>query len=114
MSNSSQTSVRILQNEAKCLKCGDQIYSAHRHDFKGCSCGNIFVDGGMSYIRHGFVDPTEYENVSISISEDLCGELVKALEWSRDNGRNDLGTICALFRAIRDTGHEVTSTNGES
>lgn len=37
----------------KCLKCGDVIESMHRHDFKRCSCGNIFVDGGEDYFRFG-------------------------------------------------------------
>ena len=41
----------IIQNEAECRKCGEIIWSAHRHDFKSCSCGAISVDGGMAYIR---------------------------------------------------------------
>jgi tRNA(Ile2) C34 agmatinyltransferase TiaS len=42
---------RIIRNSAKCLKCGDEIESAHRHDFKSCKCGAISVDGGKDYIR---------------------------------------------------------------
>lgn len=37
----------------KCLKCGDIIKSYFRHDFKYCSCENIFVDGGGDYLRYG-------------------------------------------------------------
>lgn len=44
----------ILRNAARCGECGDEIESRHRHDFQQCSCGNIFVDGGTSYIRRGW------------------------------------------------------------
>ena len=37
----------------KCLKCNDVIESLHRHDFKWCKCGNIFIDGGKDYYRYG-------------------------------------------------------------
>lgn len=43
----------IIHNRAKCRKCGDVIESMHRHDFKSCVCGAIFVDGGKAYIRRG-------------------------------------------------------------
>jgi hypothetical protein len=31
----------------KCKLCRDTIYSRARHDFRYCSCGNVFVDGGQ-------------------------------------------------------------------
>ena len=37
----------------KCLKCNGIIESFYRHDFKWCSCGNIFIDGGKDYLRYG-------------------------------------------------------------
>jgi hypothetical protein len=43
----------IIRNAAQCAKCGDIIESKHRHDFVSCSCGAIFVDGGLDYIRSG-------------------------------------------------------------
>jgi len=54
----------IKKNKAKCLHCGDEIESFHKHDFKQCSCENIFVDGGLEYIRHGFVNFEKYEDIS--------------------------------------------------
>lgn len=42
---------KIICNKVKCLKCGDIIESTHRHDFVGCKCGAICVDGGHSYLR---------------------------------------------------------------
>lgn len=44
---------RIIHNRIKCLKCGDVIESFTVHDFKGCSCGACFVDGGTDYLRRG-------------------------------------------------------------
>lgn len=41
----------IVRNSAKCLTCGDEIESRHRHDYVTCSCGALSVDGGTSYLR---------------------------------------------------------------
>jgi hypothetical protein len=43
----------ILKNKAQCRKCKDIIESTYRHDFRFCSCGAIFVDGGKEYMRRG-------------------------------------------------------------
>lgn len=38
----------------KCLSCGEELESKHRHDFVECSCENqTFVDGGNDYLRVG-------------------------------------------------------------
>jgi hypothetical protein len=47
---------RIKSNKARCHRCSDIIESLNRHDFKKCSCGAIFVDGGKDYLRRGGVD----------------------------------------------------------
>ena len=59
---------RIIRNAARCNHCGDIIESKYRHDFKACSCGRIFVDGGHCYLRWGamkdindFIDLSEVE-----------------------------------------------------
>lgn len=99
--------MKILQNEVKCLKCGDQIYSAHRHDFKFCSCESIGVDGGMDYLKRVFNEDSEYEELSITIEDDVYDKTKEALIWARENNRNELGAICAIFRAFRDCGYEL-------
>lgn len=30
--------MKIIRNSAKCLNCGDEIVSLHRHDYKSCTC----------------------------------------------------------------------------
>lgn len=56
---------RIILNSAKCLICNDIIISYHVHDYNTCSCGNISVDGGLNYIRRGYVDNTKYRDIII-------------------------------------------------
>jgi len=46
-------SPKILINKAQCLVCGDIVESRSRHDFRYCSCGAMFVDGGKEYLRRG-------------------------------------------------------------
>lgn len=55
----------IVKNMAKCYKCNTIVQSFNRHDFQECKCGNIFVDGGFDYTRHGFTEGEYYENISI-------------------------------------------------
>jgi hypothetical protein len=40
----------------QCLVCKDRIFSYSVHDFKMCRCGEVFVDGGSSYFKWGFID----------------------------------------------------------
>ncbi len=58
----------LITNKAQCAKCKDIIESTHRHNLKYCSCGAIFVDGGLNYIRRG-------------------GELEDIIEMSEFNGK---------------------------
>lgn len=43
----------IIHNRIQCSKCLDIIESEHRHDWKECKCGSVWVDGGKSYFRRG-------------------------------------------------------------
>jgi hypothetical protein len=54
----------ITKNSAKCLECGDELISENRHGHIYCSCGNLSVDGGKSYLRRVFRDPTLYVDTS--------------------------------------------------
>ena len=44
---------KSIKNAFKCLYCNDIIESKHKHDFKWCKCGTVFVDGGLTYRRMG-------------------------------------------------------------
>lgn len=43
-----------FRNICKCKICGDVIESKTVHDFKECSCGACFTDGGTEYVRRGW------------------------------------------------------------
>ncbi len=43
----------IIRNSAICMRCQDEVVSRHRHDFRSCRCGAMFVDGGKEYLRRG-------------------------------------------------------------
>jgi hypothetical protein len=63
---------RIVHNSVRCHKCGNDIESKNRHDFKWCKCGNVAVDGGQSYLkrayieRHSWTETSEHELLTIS------------------------------------------------
>ncbi len=44
----------IKRNSARCLKCGTEVVSRHRHDYVTCPCGNVSCDGGNAYLRRSF------------------------------------------------------------
>jgi hypothetical protein len=92
---------KIIQNEAKCLLCGDTIWSAHQHDFKSCSCGAISVDGGMAYLRRAG-DPSNVIERSMSMEASHLASVVKTVGDMRKSGRNDLGIALGVIRSLRD------------
>ena len=61
---------KIIENSAKCLKCGDKIVSKHRHDYVTCRCGNLSVDGGTDYIKRTVGDMTKYKELSVGDVEE--------------------------------------------
>lgn len=60
---------RIIRNAAKCLSCGVTVESRTRHDLQTCECGELFVDGGKSYLRRGWKHQELVEDLSI-VEED--------------------------------------------
>ena len=75
----------IIQNQVKCLKCNDVIFSRHAHDYVACSCGGIAVDGGMSYLRR--VGSAPFEDQSIHFSQSVMG-LCRDFSWKDCDDRN--------------------------
>jgi hypothetical protein len=54
----------VVRNAARCRKCGTVVESAHRHDWRSCPCGAVFVDGGTAYLRRGFTHQDDLEELS--------------------------------------------------
>jgi hypothetical protein len=90
----------ILQNQVRCKKCGDEPYSAHRHDYKYCKCGAVAVDGGMEYLRR-VGDVENMEEMSYTMNNNIVNDCVAAIKWGKDTKRNDLGIALAVLRALK-------------
>src|SRR2546421_287567 len=72
-----------------CPDCKDVVYSRARHDFRGCSCKGIFVDGGFDYVRIGYREkPPEECPLEVDATK---AELYQ--DW--DTGANKYGLIKA-------------------
>lgn len=56
------TKVHAIQ----CYICCDIIYSCANHDFKFCTCGSCFIDGGFDYCRIGG-EPKQILNTQLMI-----------------------------------------------
>lgn len=70
----------LVRNSAHCLTCGDEIVSAHRHDYVTCSCGRIAVDGGLAYVRRVIAADAHWEDTSIDEDDLTPAELER---WKR-------------------------------
>ena len=99
----------IIQNAVKCNKCDDFIFSAHRHDFVTCKCGNISVDGGQDYLRRagGIREKTDdgrpsYTDMSWELPDELYRECAIAVKEAEDTGRNHIGMANAVLRKLRE------------
>ena len=62
---------KILVNKARCKLCNDIIESTHRHDFVRCKCGEIFVDGGLEYLRRGANSFDNFIGLSETVEEEI-------------------------------------------
>lgn len=94
----------IIQNAVICNKCDEFIFSAHRHDFRECKCGNIFVDGGQEYLRRGgkALEDGSYTDMSWELPEELYRACALAAKEAVDTGRNVVGIANAVMRKLRE------------
>ena len=99
----------IVSNTIKCKLCNDIIYSAHRHDFKKCKCGEIFVDGGTDYLRRGASDLDNIIEMSIIMDEKTVQDCIDNVKWALDTKRNNRGIAYAVLRALRDNDYNLNS-----
>ena len=70
----------LVKNSVICGYCNEEIQSLYQHDFKVCSCGKTFVDGGVLgyYTRIG---GDNYTNTSVSCSKDDIACIREHITW---------------------------------
>ena len=54
-----------------CHGCHDRVYSRAAHDFRHCSCGSVFVDGGREYFKYGCVPNAEFDITEVEVEASL-------------------------------------------
>jgi len=89
----------IISNKARCKKCGIVVESRSVHDFQGCRCGNIFVDGGHDYLRRGAEDFSLFEELSEESGASLKGTYMVEYPVSLSDGLSD---EVAVAKSIED------------
>ena len=70
----------LIRNAIRCNKCGDEIESTYRHDFRSCKCGAVFVDGGLDYQRVGG-DRNDWTD--LSVRDTKKPHLGKITDWQK-------------------------------
>jgi hypothetical protein len=93
----------IIRNSIRCLRCGDEIVSTHRHDFRWCECGAVAVDGGQTWLRR-VGDLSLIEETSIVEEED-------GLEMMRRRAAR--ADPAAVLKAIEEFGTEPPEPGDE-
>ena len=59
------------QYGARCLDCGDEIYSNQPDDFEDCRCGALSIEGGLSGRVYYDADSHRgYERIERSVGKD--------------------------------------------
>lgn len=48
---------KIIRNSARCETCGDEIECTQAHKMQGCSCGRLYVDGYLTWLRRVYDGP---------------------------------------------------------
>ena len=96
----------IISNQAKCRHCEEEIYSSSVHDFTTCMCGSISVDGGNSYLRHGWQQEGDLIDQSLTMDVEDFGKIL-AYTQEMYKSRNELGILYGVFRALRDNGYKL-------
>lgn len=81
----------VVRNSAKCLICGQEIESTHRHHFNSCKCGALSVDGGQAYRRRLCQDVAQWIDTSILAEQPATKEqledAVAMLGWIKAGAR---------------------------
>ena len=69
-------------NYIECKECSDVLFSFNRHDYKQCTCGKSFIDGGWDYTRYS----GELKSGEI---KDLMPEIREQFKWGNNFDENN-------------------------
>lgn len=78
----------VTVNALECPLCKDKIFSRSHHDWRQCSCGRTFVDGGFDYIRCGWTEGFVPKQIKLKIKATK-----EELYWDWNNRKDKFGLI---------------------
>lgn len=90
----------IVSNQGRCKLCGDEPFSAHRHDMSFCKCGEIAVDGGTAYRRRTAGSFDNFIEMSIEIKDDAFKSITADLDKALDDDTFDAKSMSALTLSL--------------
>ncbi len=100
----------ILSNQIKCLKCGDEPYSAYRHDFKRCNCGAVAVDGGMDYLRRvGDMSKEHTKEMSIFMDDGVYLKVKRNIDQNINQKKDAFSIIIGIDKTLEKSGYYIHS-----
>ena len=67
----------IVRNSAMCGDCWQEIVSKYKHDYTTCSCGQLSIDGGSSYLKR---NSNHYVDTSLFSNDDF-DKIRNEFEW---------------------------------
>lgn len=110
----------LLINKAMCDNCHKVVRSVHTHDYVSCKCGNLSVDGGLSYCKRSY-GPSGYTELSYYVDEDDITTIREFFSWSSygKSGKEPRKEIALKhledehIRAILDTQWHIKGTQVE-
>lgn len=91
----------------KCPKCGDVIYSRAHHDFHGCSCRSVSIDGGFDYTRY-MGSPEIFNELKLELLELDTTKQELFDDWNKSIDK--LGLILAANNVSVVRGQDVKET----
>jgi len=82
-------------NYIECKECSDVLFSFNRHDYKQCTCGKSFIDGGFDYSRYnGKLLTEEIKNVMSLISKQFI--------WGQNYDENNNRLSKTIYKPLKD------------
>jgi len=82
-------------NYIECKECSDVLFSFNRHDYKQCTCGKSFIDGGWDYTRYS----GELKSGEI---KDLMPEIREQFKWGQNYDENNNRLYKTIFKKLEE------------
>lgn len=88
--------MKIHYLQTRC--CNEKLFSCSRHDFRKCSCGQSYIDGGFDYCKVGGKDnQLEQEEV-----KDLINIVREQFTWGQNYNKDGTRLEKTEYKLLKD------------